>query len=400
MKKKVLVLGCTGSIGTSTLDIIRAFPGRFEVCGLSAHTNQKKLNGLAAEFGCTNTALTADAVSADKTANTARNLSAAALSNEKIAQLIEKSKADIAVNGIAGAAGLMPSVLCLENGIDLALANKETIVMAAPLIRALAEKKGRKIIPVDSEHSALFALIERFGKERVNSLILTASGGPFRTTAREKLKDVKPEDALKHPTWSMGQKISIDSATLANKGLEVIEACRLFDMEPEKVKVTVHPQSLVHSLIETVDGDLYAQISEPDMKRPIISALTYPDMIENNLKKLDLFSALGNPDGNAEGVTMSFYPARFDDFPLLGAAYEAQKKGGSYTIAYNAANESAVSMFLQKKIGFTQIADIVSEVLEKDRTQEPRTFNDVFAIDEQVRREAEICGQRLIRGNI
>lgn len=400
MKKKVLVLGCTGSIGTSTLDIIRAFPGRFEVCGLSAHTNQKKLNGLAAEFGCTNTALTADAVSADKTANTARNLSAAALSNEKIAELIEKSKADIAVNGIAGAAGLMPSVLCVENGIDLALANKETIVMAAPLIRALAEKKGRKIIPVDSEHSALFALIERFGKERVNSLILTASGGPFRTWPREKLKDVKPEDALKHPTWSMGQKISIDSATLANKGLEVIEACRLFDMEPEKVKVTVHPQSLVHSLIETVDGDLYAQISEPDMKRPIISALTYPDMIENNLKKLDLFSALGNPDGNAEGLTMSFYPARFDDFPLLGAAYEAQKKGGSYTIAYNAANEIAVSMFLHKQIGFTQIADIVSEVLEKDRTQEPRTFNDVFAMDEQVRREAEICGQRLIRGNI
>ena len=376
MKKKILVLGCTGSIGTSTLDIIRSFPGSFEVCGLSAHTNQQKLNDLASEFGCTNTVLT----------GTAANDSGLSVSSHKIiAELIEKSGADIAVNGIAGAAGLMPSVLCLKNGIDLALANKETIVMAGSLIRTLAEKNGRKIIPVDSEHSALFALIERFGKERVNTLILTASGGPFRTLPREKLNGVKPEDALKHPTWSMGQKISIDSATLANKGLEVIEACRLFDMPPEKVKVTVHPQSLVHSLIETTDGDLYAQISEPDMRRPIVSALTYPDMTENNLKKLDLCSAIGNPNG----VTMSFFPARFDDFPLLAAAYEAQKKGGSYTIAYNAANEIAVALFLQKKIGFTQIADTVSSVLEKDWTAEARNFDEIFEIDEKARRAAE-----------
>lgn len=385
MKKKILVLGCTGSIGTSTLDIIRSFPGRFEVCGLSAHTNQQKLNDLASEFGCTNTVLTGTATEEDGTSQVRHDLSAAALSNEKITRLIEKSGADIAVNGIAGAAGLMPSVLCLKNGIDLALANKETIVMAASLIRTLAEKNGRKIIPVDSEHSALFALIERFGKERVNTLILTASGGPFRTLPREKLNGVKPEDALKHPTWSMGQKISIDSATLANKGLEVIEACRLFDMPPEKVKVTVHPQSLVHSLIETIDGDLYAQISEPDMRRPIVSALTYPDMTENNLKKLDLCSAIGNPNG----VTMSFFPARFDDFPLLGAAYEAQKKGGSYTVAYNAANEIAVALFLQKKIGFTQIADTVCAVLEKDWTAEARNFDEVFEIDEKARRAAE-----------
>ena len=382
MKKKILVLGCTGSIGTSTLNIIRSFPDRFEVCGLSAHKNQQKLKNLAAEFGCTNTVLTG---SETGTAHVDKDLSAAALSTEKIAQLIEKSHADMAVNGIAGSAGLMPSVLCIKNGIDLALANKETIVMAGSLIEALAEKNGRKIIPVDSEHSALFSLIEHFGKEHVKTLILTASGGPFRTLPREKLKNVKVEDALKHPTWSMGQKISIDSATLANKGLEVIEACRLFGMPPEKVKVTVHPQSLVHSLIETADGDLYAQISEPDMKRPILSALTYPDMIENNLKKLDLYSAIGNPDG----VTMSFYPARFGDFPLLTAAYEAQKRGGSYTIAYNAANEIAVALFLQKKIGFTQIADIVCAVLEKNWTEEPRDFNDVFAIDEKARRSAE-----------
>ncbi|MGI5172007.1 1-deoxy-D-xylulose-5-phosphate reductoisomerase [Treponema sp. OMZ 840] len=384
MKKKVLVLGCTGSIGTSTLDIIRSFPDRFEVCGLSAHRNEKKLKEAAAEFGCKNTALTGTEAEADNTA-VHRDLSAAAASNEKIAKLIEKSGADIAVNGIAGAAGLMPSVLCLKNGIDLALANKETIVMAGHLIEDFAKKNGRRLIPVDSEHSALFALIERFGKKHIDSLILTASGGPFRTWTRDKIEKAQPEDALKHPTWNMGQKISIDSASLANKGLEVIEACRLFDMEPEKVKVTVHPQSLVHSLIETVDGDLYAQISEPDMKRPIISALTYPEMIENNLKKLDLFSALGNPDGNAEGVTMSFFPARFDDFPLLGAAYKAQKRGASYTIAYNAANEVAVSLFLEKKLSFTGIAETVLDVLSKDWSGETQTFEDVFETDKKVR---------------
>jgi len=181
----------------------------------------------------------------------------------------------------------------------------------------------------------------------------------------------------------MGKKISIDSATLANKGLEVIEACRLFDMPPEKVKVAVHPQSLVHSLIQTVDGDLYAQISEPDMRRPILSALTWPEAIENDLKKLDLTSAAGD-----EGICMSFFPPRFKDFPLLGCAYEAQKAGGAYTIAYNAANEVAVEFFLQRKIGFTAIQNTVAAVLDKDWSQEPENFEAVFALDAKAREAA------------
>ena len=366
MKKKILVLGCTGSIGSSTLDIVRRFPDLFSVCGLTAHTRKTELEKLCREFSCTNAATAATEDSPDK-----------------IRCVIEKSNADIAVNGIAGSAGLMPSVWCLQNNINLALANKETVVMAGPLIKELASAKGRSVIPVDSEHSALFFLIERFGKERVSSLILTASGGPFRTLSAAKLASVTIEDALKHPTWNMGKKISIDSATLANKGLEVIEACRLFDMPPEKVKVAVHPQSIVHSLIQTVDGDLYAQISEPDMRRPILSALTWPEVIENDLKKLDLTSAVGD-----EGICMSFFPPRFKDFPLLGCAYEAQKAGGAYTIAYNAANEVAVEFFLQQKIGFTAIQNTVAAVLDKDWSQEPENFEAVFALDTKAREAA------------
>ena len=364
MKKKILVLGCTGSIGTSTLDIVRRFPDLFSVCGLTANTRKEELEKLCREFSCTNAATAATEDSPDA-----------------IRRVIERSGADIAVNGIAGSAGLMPSVWCLQNNINLALANKETVVMAGRLIKELARTKSRKVIPVDSEHSALFFLIERFGKERVSSLILTASGGPFRTLSSDKFAAVTPEDALKHPTWNMGKKISIDSATLANKGLEVIEACRLFDVPPEKVKVAVHPQSLVHSLIQTADGDLYAQISEPDMRRPILSALTWPDTIENDLKKLDLTSAVNARDG----ICMSFFPPRFTDFPLLGYAYEAQKKGGAYTIAYNAANEVAVDFFLRRKTGFTAIQDTVAAVLDADWSAEPEDFEAVFAFDKKAR---------------
>lgn len=359
MKKKVLVLGCTGSIGTSTLNIIREFSNQFVVCGLTAHSNQDALEELSKEFDCNAIALTS------KDPNALR-------------QIIKNSHADIAVNGISGAAGLMPSVLCLENGIDLALANKETIVMAGPLIKKLAKKNNCTIIPVDSEHSAIFSLIEHYGRDNLDKIILTASGGPFRTLERNKLALVEVEDALKHPTWDMGQKITIDSASLANKGLEVIEACRLFNLAPEQVCVTIHPQSLVHSFICTKDGDLYAQISKPDMRRPILSALSWPNTLKNSMKKLDFTSEF----------TMSFSPPRNDDFPLLPLAFMAQKKGGAYTIAYNAANEVAVDLFLQRKITFNGIAKLVALVLEVDWTTEPVTFDEVFLFNKEARTHA------------
>lgn len=370
--KKIVILGSTGSIGTNTLNIIREFPDKFMVTGLSAHTNEKKLYELAKEFHCLNSLLTKNDPNAIK-------------------KIIANSNADIVVNGIAGASGLEPSVFTLQQGIDLALANKETIVMAGSIIQAIADRNHCKILPVDSEHSAIFNLIEKHGKESVDSVILTASGGPFRSWPKGKLISATPEDALKHPTWKMGKKISIDSATLANKGLEIIEACNLFNLPADKVKVTVHPQSIVHSLIQTNDGVLYGQLSNPDMRHPILSALTWPQYTANSLKKLDLSTLIGTKSEKnlaGEGISLQFFPPRVEDFPMLELAYEAVRKKGAYTIAYNAANEVAVAAFLQKKITFYDIAKITKTVLQEDWSQKPVTIDDVFLFDNKARKTA------------
>lgn len=356
--KKVLVLGCTGSIGTNAINIIKNMQDDFCLCGVTAHSNKQKLEQICKDFNTTGF-----------------------LTSEKgpdcIKELIEKQKPDIVVNGIAGSAGLIPSKIVLESGTDLALANKETVVMAWNLIKDLGAKNNAKIIPVDSEHSAVFNLINQAGKDNVDEIIITASGGPFRTYTKEQLKTVTLKDALKHPTWSMGQKITIDSATLANKGLEVIEANRLFDKPVDKIKVVVHPQSLVHSLVRTNDGMLYAQISDPDMKHPIYGALTYPHNKKCYLKPFDLFDC-----------EMTFYKPRTDDFPMLDYAFKAAGLNGSYTIAYNAANEIAVDAFIKGKIGFTQIADLVYKVLQKDWTAVPNDFSCVYEMDKLARRIA------------
>lgn len=357
--KKVLVLGCTGSIGTSTLNICRAMPEKFSVCGITCNSKEEELSSLAKEFSCKKSLTKSDGT-------------------DGIKRLIEETKPDIVVNGIAGSAGLLPSKIVLESGINLALANKETVVMAWPLIKALAHKNGAEIIPVDSEHSAIFTLINQVGKQNVSQIVITASGGPFRTLPAEELSEVTVNDALKHPTWSMGKKITIDSASLANKGLEVIEANRLFDMPVENVQVVVHPQSLVHSLVRTNDGMLYAQISDPDMKHPIYSALTYPKNENCYLKPFDLFD-----------YEMTFFKPRYEDFPMLSYAFNAAKNGGSYTIAYNAANEIAVAEFISDKIKFTQIPEVVYSVLEKDWSLEPTSFQDVFEADAKARAVAK-----------
>lgn len=356
--KKVLVLGCTGSIGTSALDIIKNMPHDFCACGLVAHTSREKTASLAKEYNCPY-ALTSE-------------------DNECIEKFLRQTQADIALNGIAGSAGLLPSKAVLEAGVDLALANKETVVMAWHLIEELAKKTSAKIIPVDSEHSALFQLVNKIGKENIEEAIITASGGPFRECTKEQLASVTANDALKHPTWSMGKKITIDSATLANKGLEVIEACRLFGLAAKKVKVVVHPQSVVHSLVRTKDGMLYAQLSDPDMRHPIFSALAFPATSENYLQPFDLC-----------GKTLAFYTPRTEDFPLLAYAYEAVERGGSCTIAYNAADEVAALAFLDGRIQFTDIAKIVRRVLDEDWSVLPQTFDDVFTIDKNARAIAE-----------
>lgn len=359
--KKVLVLGCTGSIGTNTLDIVRHMPEKFQIVGLTAYTNLEKLKSLAEEFGCAYSPVSVEGT-------------------DGIRRLIDTSKPDIVLNGIAGSAGLEPSCIVLEAGIDLALANKETIVMAGTLIQKLAAKRKCHILPVDSEHSAIFNLIERCGAATVESVIITASGGPFRTLSGEKLAAVTVADALNHPTWNMGKKITIDSATLANKGLEVIEASRLFHIDTDRIQVVIHPQSLIHSLVRTRDGELYAQISEPDMKHPIFSALTWPDVCPNYMKPFDLFDH-----------EMTFYRPRVNDFPLLGYAYEAAKLEGSYTIAYNAANEIAVQAFIDGKAAFPDISKIVRTVLDYDWTYTPEDFAAVFEEDKKARKAAEEC---------
>ncbi|MCR4742660.1 MAG: 1-deoxy-D-xylulose-5-phosphate reductoisomerase [Treponema sp.] len=357
--KKVLVLGCTGSIGTNSLDIIEN-EKEFTLCGLQAHSSEKKLLELGQKFNCP-TLLT----SKIKDSNAFQDF-------------LDKTKPDIVVNGIAGSAGLLPSKIVLENGIDIALANKETIVMAGPLIKECAKKHKANILPVDSEHSAIFCLLNQLGKENLDKIIITASGGPFRNYSKEELKNISVEKALNHPTWKMGKKITIDSSTLANKGLEVIEAMYLFDTDISNIEVIVHPQSIVHSLVRSKDGMLYAQISKPDMKHPIINALYWPENRYNYLKKFDLFDK-----------ELTFFKPRFDDFPLLQYAYDSAKLGNTHTIVFNAANEIAVNAFLDKKISYQDIAKIVKEVLVKDWKDLPKSFEEVFEIDNQARNYAK-----------
>lgn len=354
--KRILLLGSTGSIGTNTINIVRNMSSDFTICGLQAHSNKDKVEKLAKEFNCPYL-ITGNGVS-----------------EKDYVDLIENSNPDIVVNGVAGAAGLLPSKVTLEKKIPLALANKETIVMAGSLIKKLAKENDTKIIPVDSEHSAIFNLVEKIGKENISKVVITASGGPFRTLSKEELNTVTVEQALNHPTWNMGKKITIDSASLANKGLEVIEAAYLFDVTADQIEVVVHPQSLIHSLVRTNDGMLYAQISDPDMKHPIYGALTWPENKSTYLEPFDLFDN-----------TMTFYKPRLNDFPLLSYAFECVRKGNGYTIAFNASNEVAVDAFLNKKISFTAISRIVRSVLDYEWPSQINSFEEVFENDRKAR---------------
>lgn len=350
---KIAVLGATGSIGRNTLNVIGAYPERFEPVLLSAHADSEALRRLRDEFPG------------------ARCLAA---SRENLPDAIRSCGAALAVNGIAGAAGLIPSLTVLETGADLALANKETVVMAWPLVKEVAERNGAKIIPVDSEHSAVFSLVNAHGAQAVAEVILTCSGGPFRNLTTKEISQVCAKDALDHPTWTMGPKITIDSATLANKGLEVIEAARLFNMPPDKIKVVIHPQSIVHSMVRLRDGTVYAQLSRPDMRLPIHNALFYPEITPC------AFAALDFTD-----LTLTFSPPDTARFPMLRLAYDALKADGLYPVAYNAANEIAVAKFLKDEIGFLDIPRLVETTLQKDWSAAPDTIEAITAADGKAR---------------
>lgn len=356
-KKRVLLLGASGSIGNSSLKVLRRFEDLFELAGFTVHSNMECAARIQKEFPnavfhSTYTDLTAS-----------------------VKQLIEETRADIAVNGIAGSEGLKASVEVIHAGIDLALANKETIVTAGELIFQHAGKTGTNIIPVDSEHAAIFNLINAHGKKNIKKIIITASGGPFRTTPKNELTHITLKEALKHPTWNMGGKITVDSASLANKALEVIEAVKLFDMPYNKIEVTVHPQSIVHSMVQTLSGEVYAQMSPPDMCNPILHALTFPSVPKSFVPSLD-FSKI---------INLEFIPPRFDDFPMLKLGFEAAKKRASYPIAFNTANEEAVASFFAGKIGFTDLQKVVEYVLSFDWTMKPHSYNDVYELEKKVK---------------
>jgi 1-deoxy-D-xylulose-5-phosphate reductoisomerase len=361
-QKKVIVLGSTGSIGKSTLDVAHKLTERIKIAGLSCYSSYKTLLKQAEEFNVQALAIT-------KVKSSHSYKGSLFSGKEAASRLVESIDADIVLNGIAGSPGLLPSIKAIETKKNLALANKETIVMAGQLVKKMSNESNVQIIPVDSEHSALFHLLKHISIENVKEIILTASGGAFRDIPVEKLPYVTPKDALQHPTWKMGEKITIDSATMANKGLEVIEAVHLFDISADKIKVVIHPQSYVHSLVRTVDGNLYAQISLPDMRLPIQNALTFPDIVFSGYKALELTD-----------ITMTFSSWDKKKYPMLKLAYEAAMCLGPYPIVYNSSNEMAVAAFLKGLIRFTDIAKITARILEKEWKNYISSLEDILKL--------------------
>ena len=383
--KKIAILGSTGSIGTQTLEVARE-NGDIEVLGLAAGSNIRLLEEQIREFHPRLVAVWSEDKAQELRVKIADKDTKVVSGMEGLLDVSTMSGTEILVTAVVGMIGIRPTIEAINAGKDIALANKETLVTAGHLIMPLAKEKGVSILPVDSEHSAIFQSLQGNEQKAIHKILLTASGGPFRGRKAEELLEIKVEDALKHPNWSMGQKITIDSSTMINKGLEVIEASRLFDFSPDKVKVVVHPQSLVHSLVRTKDGMMYAQISDPDMRHPIYGALVSPEYKETYLNPFDLFDH-----------EMTFFAPRIDDFPMLSLAYKCSQLNGSYTIAFNAANEIAVQAFIDKKCRFTEIPKIVSNTLQKDWSKTPDCIEMVYETDALVRIEAEkslniICG--------
>jgi 1-deoxy-D-xylulose-5-phosphate reductoisomerase len=371
--KNLVILGSTGSIGTQALEIVAASP-ELKVVGLAAGSNWERVLGQASEHGVETVAF-ADAGAAEDAGGA---WSGKVLAGEAgVRELIVSSGADLVLNGIVGAAGLGPTIVALGEGIDVALANKESLVIGGELTMALAEATGARLLPVDSEHSALFQLIGAVAPGTVDRLVLTASGGPFR--GRTDLASVTAEEALAHPTWEMGGRITIDSATLMNKGFEAIEAHHLFGVSFEQIEVVVHPQSIVHSLVDLNDGATLAHLGHPDMRVPISYALHYPERADVEVPRLDLAS-VGQLD---------FEPPDFEAFPCLGLALEAGRAGGTAPCVLNAADEVAVAAFLAGQIGFTAIAAAIERVLTAMPATQPTHFEDLFEVDAEARRRTE-----------
>ena len=377
--KKLSILGSTGSIGLNALEVVRHFPGRFEIIGLAAGRNFDRLKAQALEFRPKIISV-GDEPLANKLKTELQGEGIEVLCGEQgLISVAAHPDAQIVLSALVGAVGFLPTLCAISSGKDVALANKETLVVAGPIIAEQAARSGVRLLPVDSEHSAIWQCLEGQKKEAVRKLILTASGGPFLRRDMSTFDTITVGQALNHPNWRMGRKITIDSATLMNKGLEMIEAHYLFQEPAEKLEVIIHPQSVVHSMVEYVDGSVIAQLGTADMRIPIQLALTYPDRWENRLPSISL----------AEVRTLEFLEPDLNKFPCLKLAQEALRVGGSMTAVLNAANEVAVESFLGQKIPFTAIPRVVESVMEKHAVQTHPTLEDVLRADRRAREEAE-----------
>ena len=375
MMKTIAILGSTGSIGTQALDLVRRNPEKFSVSVLSCGRRIERLKEQIEEFH-------------PRMVVVQREEDAATLAMEYPKLQVEygdkgliaaaESSCDLVLNSLVGIRGMIPTYYALRAGNDIAFANKETLVAGGELIMRTSEETGRKLLPVDSEHSAIFQCLQQNSGQAVRRILLTASGGPFRGYTLEQLRGVTLDQALRHPKWDMGNKITIDSATMMNKGLEIIEAKWLFDVDPDRIQVVVHPQSIVHSAVEYWDGSVLAQMGNPDMRVPISYAFSWPERLENDFKPLDLF---------AEG-TLTFERPDPEVFKTLRLARQACSQGGTYPAALNGANEALVQMFLEQKIGFTDIQDTIEKVLEVHKPENHLTLEGILEADRKAREAA------------
>lgn len=370
--KKIAILGSTGSIGTQTLEIVRENPD-LEVVGLSAGSNIDLLEKQVREFQPRLVCIQSESAWKKLKERLADMQVEIVCGMDGLIQIAEMEESEILVTAIVGMIGIRPTIAAINKHKDIALANKETLVTAGHIIMPLAKKMGVSILPVDSEHSAIFQSMQGENRERVSKLLITASGGPFRGKTREELETVQLEDALNHPNWSMGHKITIDSATLVNKGLEVMEAKWLFDVDLENIQVVVHPQSIIHSMVEYVDGGIMAQLGTPDMKLPIQYALFYPDRRPMKGKRVNFYE-LGS---------ITFEKPDMETFTGLKLAMRAAREGGSVPTVFNAANEKAVSLFLGKKIRFLQIPEIIEMCMNAHKRLEAPNVEEILASEQE-----------------
>jgi len=372
---KIAILGSTGSIGHSTLEVIEKYPEKYQVVGLSAGYNAELLQEQIRKFKPKAVSLSDE--SGQDILNDCPGTEVL-FGVEGACKIAAMPEADVVVAAISGSAGLLPTLEAVKAGKTVALANKESLVMAGELIISEAKKNKADIIPVDSEHSAIFQLLKDKKNEDVKNIILTASGGPFLGSTLEELENVSPEEALKHPRWKMGNKVTIDSASMMNKGLEVIEAHYIFGMPAEKIKVIVHPQSIVHSMVEFIDGTVFAQLSHPDMKAPIAYALSCPDRLDNIVEPLS-FADIGK---------LTFEDPDYERFPNLRLAFRALETGGLMPVIMNSANEVAVLKFCDGLIGFTSISKLIEKVMDSFNDNGGRALDDILEADKWARDEA------------